>query len=305
MGKIKEICNAGLCSVYTVDKNKKECRFINENGVQKEFMEALAAEMGRTPYELAEAWEKDIALSDCLLLDNLSVIEERDPEWYASMCKHGLKNIILFAIRYKQTMVGYIWAANYDTDKIDTIKETLELSTFILAAVIENHQLFARLEVRSTVDALTEVGNRNAMDDTVDNYTKGTVKLPESMGIVFADLNGLKRVNDEEGHDEGDKLLVRAAGLLKIVFGDDQIYRAGGDEFVVFCSDVSEEKMKEQVAQLKTMAENTADVSFAVGSVYCVGEYDLNAAIQEADERMYQDKKEYYRTHPQKDRRKS
>ena len=305
VGKIKEICNAKLCSVYTVDKNKKECRFINENGVQKEFMEALAAEMGRTPYELAEAWEKDLALSDCLLLDNLSVIEERDPEWYASMCKHGLKNIILFAIRYKQTMVGYIWAANYDTDKIDTIKETLELSTFILAAVIENHQLFARLEVRSTMDALTEVGNRNAMDDTVDKYTKGTVKLPESMGIVFADLNGLKRVNDEEGHDEGDKLLVRAAGLLKIVFGDDQIYRAGGDEFVVFCSDVSEEKMKEQVAQLKAMAENTADVSFAVGSVYCVGEYDINAAIQEADERMYQDKKEYYRTHPQKDRRKS
>ena len=52
------------------------------------------------------------------------------------------------------------------------------------------------------------------------------------------------------------------------------------------------------------MAANTNDVSFAVGSVHCSGEYDINAAIQEADERMYQDKKEYYRTHPDKDRRK-
>ena len=52
--------------------------------------------------------------------------------------------------------------------------------------------------------------------------------------------------------------------------------------------------MNEQVSQLKGMADNTSDVSFAVGSVHCQGTYDLNVAIQAADERMYQDKKAYY-----------
>ena len=52
--------------------------------------------------------------------------------------------------------------------------------------------------------------------------------------------------------------------------------------------------MNEQVSQLKGMADNTSDVSFAVGSVFCQGSYDLTAAIQAADGKMYEDKKAYY-----------
>jgi diguanylate cyclase (GGDEF)-like protein len=184
------------------------------------------------------------------------------------------------------------------------IKITLELSAFLLAAVIQNHQLITRLEVRSTVDGLTQVCNRNAMNDRVDKLVSGTEKLPDSLGIVFADLNGLKTVNDDEGHDAGDRLLTRAAGLLKIAFGDYEIYRAGGDEFVVFMPDVTEEVIQQQITQLRALTENTEDVRFAVGSSYCVGEYNICHAMQRADENMYKDKEEFYRQHPEKDRRK-
>ena len=293
-GQIKKLCGAQLCSLYTVDHNKKECTFINESGTQDDFLNTLASEMERTPYELAQAWEADLALSDCLLLEDLSVIKERDPAWYSSMFTHNIQNIILYAIRYNQKIVGLIWAANYDVSRLELIKETLELSTFILAATIENHQLLSRLEIKSTVDALTKVGNRNALDEYNDSITQGALNLPEAMGIVFADLNGLKKVNDEKGHDAGDKLLKRAAALLKIAFNEDQIYRVGGDEFVMLCADISEDEMNERVSQLKGMALNTSDVSFAVGSVYCTGNYDINSAIQQADEQMYLDKKEYY-----------
>ena len=302
--QIKELCGAEMSSLYLVDKDKRECFFINEHGLQDETLKCFADEMGRTPFEVAEAWEKDLALSDCLLLEDLHVIEERDPAWYSSLCSHEIRNIILYAIRYDQTIVGYCWAANYDVNRTEQIKETLELSTFLLASVIENQLLLSRLEIRSTVDALTNVGNRNALDEYIAGFADGTAKYPETIGVVFADLNGLKRVNDEEGHDAGDKLLIRAAALLKIAFGDSQIYRAGGDEFVILCRDITEEKMKEQVLQLRGMADNTSDVSFAVGSVFCQGAYDINNAIQTADEYMYQDKKEYYRNHPKEDRRK-
>ena len=304
-GQIREFCGAEMCSLYIVDRNSGECCFINEHGLQEGLPEQLANEMGRTPLDVADAWEEDLALSDCLLLENLEVIRERDPLWYRSMCSHGIKNIILFAIRYKHKMVGYIWAANYDVTKLEQIKETLELSTFLLAAVIDNYQMFSLLEIKSTVDALTRLNNRNAMDEYTAKLTSGEEKLPETMGVVFADLNGLKRVNDEEGHDAGDKLLKRAAALLRLVFGDEQIYRAGGDEFIVFCQNTTEERVEEQVSQLKGMAENTNDVSFAVGSVFCTGAYDINAAIQGADDKMYQDKNNYYLTHPQIDRRKN
>ncbi|WP_026492234.1 GGDEF domain-containing protein [Butyrivibrio sp. XPD2002] len=292
--QIRECCGAEKSAIYTVDMDRQECSFIDETGTRNEFMEVFGNSMGRTPFEVAMAWEKDLAQSDCLLMDDLRVIEERDPEWYKSLCTYEIKNIILYAIRYGQTLVGFIWAANYDVSRTDRIKETLELSTFLLAAVIKNHHLMSTLEFKSTVDPLTQAGNRNAMDEYISGLAQRKEGMPESIAVIFADLNGLKKVNDEEGHDAGDKLLMRAASLLKLVFGDNPIYRIGGDEFVILCPDVTEEKMNEQVSQLKGMADNTSDVSFAVGSVHCQGTYDLNVAIQAADERMYQDKKAYY-----------
>lgn len=303
-GDIKAFCGAKKCSIYTVDKTTQQCEFINEEGLQTEYLENLAAEMGRTPFEVAQAWEEDLALSDCLLLEDLKVIVERDPKWYASLCRNGIKNLILSAIRYNQTLVGYIWAADFDTSKMMLIKETLELTSFIIAAVISNHQLVSRLEEKSTIDALTQVNNRNAMNERVNRLISGEEALPEVMGVVFADLNGLKSVNDDEGHDAGDKLLSRAAALLKLAFGDYEIYRAGGDEFLVFCPDITEEKLAQQTSQLRALADSTPDVSFAVGTVYCSGGYEITKAMQMADERMYLDKKEYYRLHPERDRRK-
>ena len=142
------------------------------------------------------------------------------------------------------------------------------------------------------------------MNDRVDNLVAGEAKLPETMGVAFADLNGLKTVNDDQGHDAGDTLLKRAAALLKVAFNDDEIYRAGGDEFVIFSPDTSEDRFNEKIMQLRGLSDNTPDVRFAVGSIYCKGEYDIIRAMQQADEKMYKDKEEFYRLHPEKDRRK-
>ncbi len=302
--EIKKICGAEKCSLYTVDQNNRQCALIRENGIQREELKEFAASMGRSPYAVAESWEKDLEMSDCMILDDLHVIEERDPAWYNSLIAHEVRNLILYEVRFNRILVGFIWAANYDESKRDIIKEALSLSSFLIAAIIANHQLVSRLEFKSTVDTLTQVSNRNAMNERVDRLVTGKDILPPAIGVVFVDLNGLKTVNDDEGHDAGDKLLTRAAALLKIAFGDYEIYRAGGDEFVVFCPDITEEQFAQQIQQLRDLADTTADISFAIGSSYCTGEYDICRAMQDADGKMYKDKEEYYRLHPEKDRRK-
>ena len=98
-------------------------------------------------------------------------------------------------------------------------------------------------------------------------------------------------------------MLVRAASLLKIGFGDWEIYRAGGDEFVILCPDIAETDMEEQLSKMRKLLENTEDVSFAFGTAYCTGEHDIREVIKMADEQMYLDKAAYYRNHPEKDRR--
>lgn len=297
---IKQICSSNLCSIVIVDNRTQACTFINENGENNEYMHQLASGMGRTPYEVAVAWNRDLAGSDCLLLDDLTVIKERDPEWYDSLNAWGINSIVLYSIKFNNELVGFIWAANFDVTSMMKIKETLELSTFFIGAVIANHQLLQRLEVMSMFDMLTGVSNRNAMNKRTDSLSG---YKPNDLGIIITDLNGLKEVNDKFGHNAGDKLLQRAAAIVKKVFDDMEIYRAGGDEFVIICPDISKDELDRRVASLREEMNGTDDVSFAVGVGYFSGDYDIRKAMKIADENMYLDKQHYYAEHPEKKRK--
>ena len=78
---------------------------------------------------------------------------------------------------------------------------------------------------------------------------------------IYIDLNGLKKVNDEQGHRAGDELIVRAAGTIAGIFAEDA-YRVGGDEFVVILLDVSREEFARKTEQLRRqMQENSVDAS--------------------------------------------
>ncbi|MBP0960528.1 MAG: GGDEF domain-containing protein [Oscillospiraceae bacterium] len=301
--ELGKVCAAEKVALYTVDKSRGYCSFIDESGEHPDMLENLCMQMDRTPYETAAHWEEDLDDSDCLMLNDLSVLAERDPVWYKSLCEHNVKNIVLYAIRFNQNLVGFIWALNYDISKLTQIKETLEFTSFLIGAVIANHHMISRLEIMSTVDDLTKLLNRNAFNERIEQLTSGSNESHSSMGVAYADLNGLKTVNDEGGHEAGDKLLCRASALLKLAFVDCEIYRIGGDEFVVLCPDIKEAELTDMISQLRSLADSTHDVSFAVGSSWYSGSYDINKALQTADERMYQDKDKYYAEHPEKERR--
>ena len=166
-----------------------------------------------------------------------------NPVWHESLTQAGGKTIVLFPLVYNGETLGYMWVINFNVDNTVKIKETLELSTFFIASEISNYQLMRKLEIMSSVDMLTGVKNRNTMNNTVDEIVAGKRKMHYPYAVVFADLNGLKRVNDEGGHIAGDLLLKNAAAILRGVFFDSEVYRAGGDEFYIYASDYSQEKL--------------------------------------------------------------
>ena len=128
--------------------------------------------------------------------------------------------------------------------------------------------------------------------------------MPDKFGIVFADLNGLKTVNDGDGHNAGDTLLKNAATALKDSFPNCEIYRAGGDEFVVIAMDKPKEIIEEQIEVLRKKADDPkTPVSFAVGFYYDENHGDIRAAMREADARMYEDKKQFYAKFPENRKR--
>ena len=233
----------------------------------------------------------------------MEVLKERNPVWHESLVKAGVESLVLFPLEYSDETLGYIWVTNFDTENAIKIKDTLELTTRLIASEIANYQLVDKLRILGTVDVLTGVNNRNAMNNRVDWFLRSNDKKPATIGVIFADLNGLKQKNDKEGHGAGDKLLKDAANILTDIFYDGEVYRAGGDEFMIIDCEATCEELEKRVEKLRKDSEDPNNISFALGFYFDDGEGDIRKAMRTADERMYADKERYYTRFPERRRK--
>ncbi len=300
IGDIRDLCDAEHCCILLVDDVKKELTVFCEAFSAFTDLLPMAHYVSPEFYDLVQTWDATIAGSNCLIAKNeadMEVVKERNPVWYASLTAAGAENIVLFPLKSQERQLGYIWAINFDTEKATEIKETLELATLVLGAELGNYLLVDRLKVLSSRDMLTGVMNRNEMNNFVDGICEGSADDTDSVGVIFADLNGLKEVNDLLGHSTGDVLLKDAAKALRSVFNEENIYRAGGDEFSIIVLGMTEEDIKEKIQTIRTASEDYDLVSFALGGASVDNARDIRKALRKADERMYEDKARYYETH--------
>ena len=303
---IRDICDSDHCCILLVDKEERRC--IN-------LCEAIRPGCGLLPmntyldekfYDIASTWKDTIGSSTCVIVKDekdMKWLEEINPMWHYSLTQAGARSIVLFPLNYNNETLGYMWAINFNVENTVKIKETLELTTFFIASEIANYQLLQRMEIMSSIDLLTGVKNRNTMNNFVDSILNGQAVLKHPRAIVFADLNGLKRVNDESGHSAGDNLLRNAASLIRDVFYDSEIYRAGGDEFMVITAGVSQDELAKRVEELRSKANETKNVRFAIGTCFFEKNKDILTAMRYADEKMYVDKNNYYQQYPELIRR--
>ena len=185
--------------------------------------------------------------STCIIIkddNDLEEIRKRDPAMYEGLQQGEIESLVLFPLKHGEHILGYIWALNFDTENYIKIKETLELTTFFVASEVANHVLVEQLRNLSSVDLLTGTMNRNIMNNRVDRVIAGKDILEEPYTIVFTDMNGLKRLNDTEGHNAGDDSLKQAAAILTDVFYDGEVYRVGGDEFMVIACKIEPEEVE-------------------------------------------------------------
>jgi diguanylate cyclase (GGDEF)-like protein len=296
--KLRKICSAERCCILLLDQEEQTCSILCEDRAPDSSLSQVTEIVNDGFYAIAASWEDTISGSNCLIVktvQEMEVVRERNPEWYKGLAKSGVASIILFPLKFGNQLLGYIWASNFDTEKAPQIKEALELTAFILGSEISNHLLMNRLKVLSSRDMLTGVLNRNEMNNDMDRLAAASGK---PVGILFADLNGLKTVNDGEGHDAGDQLLRDAVSALREVFHDEEIFRAGGDEFTMILLDVTEEDLARKAEELRLAEKKHGKVSFAIGYHAEQNAADIREALRIADERMYEDKRVYYRNHP-------
>jgi len=167
-----------------------------------------------------------------------------------------------------------------------------------------------QLHKLASTDTLTGVYNRGTGLSLLDKLLKNIRRSNGLFSICFVDINGLKFVNDNFGHHEGDELILTICGSLKDVLRDgDIICRLGGDEFLLVFPESDTEGVKKILQRVldtprfrNMQNQKPYEISFSYGIVEVTEEnkYSLDELIELADRKMYQHKEEYKRSQKNK-----
>ena len=139
-------------------------------------------------------------------------------------------------------------------------------------------------------DSLTGLLNRNAYDSDVEQLRSADIG---AVVCVYADMIGLHEVNNHLGHKQGNRMLCEFADAACAFFGDDRLYRIGGDEFVIISSAHTEAQTRKQLNYMRERL-HTQGCEISVGVASSESTSDLPKIIEQAENEMRREKKEYY-----------
>ena len=221
----------------------------------------------------------------------------------------GLRNRFkrsLFIALFISVMIGaadiFVYLTTPDVNNRPLyFKYAMFLFTFILgiyefysiSEMSRKSQYAEIMESLAYKDALTGLLNRLAYNREMEKAEKGD----KSVTFIMLDMNYLKRVNDEMGHDKGDEYINKVAEIMRTVFeGDEKCFRIGGDEFFVMANYPKDDprlaenrrRFRDLVDEFNSDGERSIPLSIAYGySVYVPGENVAEECIREADKKMY------------------
>lgn len=237
------------------------------------------------PVSVIKVWMQNFRQGRSYYMSDLE--QERGQPSYEMLKAQQVWRLLAVPLMKGGAVVGFLGVDNPRAHYDDaTLLASIQ---FFVTNSLDRKKQQAYLEKLSYRDMLTGLYNRNRYIERLEAYKQ---VQDQQIGAIYIDLNGLKKVNDEQGHRAGDELIVRAAGTIAGIFAEDA-YRVGGDEFVVILLDVSREEFARKTEQLRRqMQENSVDAS--IGEVWQASTENLEDLLRRADENMYREKKRYY-----------
>lgn len=196
-------------------------------------------------------------------------------------------------VRFKNHLGEYIWFEEYATPVYKDGKVMAVQGVY--RNVHSQYILQEQLEYKSTHDGLTGLYNREYFQLKKKEFNE--IAIPIS--VIVADLDDLKEINDEYGHQMGDRLIIATADCLK-KFADEEmiVARVGGDEFIVLMphkDNFEVEQYIENVCSKMREFSNTlpfSPIHISIGYEYSPSSYGvMRQLLNKADQKMYKNKK--------------
>lgn len=216
------------------------------------------------------------------------------------------KSIVIWPMQFEGREIGLINCQAINANTFSTFDiELIEMLASHLAIAIENHrqksvlnQAISRLNRMSYTDSLTDVYNRQALNEFVPKLYEKSIMEHSHVVFAMVDLDNFKNLNDQYGHQQGDQCLMAFADLLRDVIGDlGTIYRYGGDEFSLFFSGIEVDTVNLLLEEIMKRANGfyhvgeVISITASMGAVFAehgkCSEVSFNAFINYADNALY------------------
>ncbi len=240
------------------------------------------------PLQIIQSWLDMFQERGMFYISDLDREKDReDARAYEILKAQNINSLIAVPFKKDGIVTGFFGVDNPREHYRDF--QLLASIQFFIGNRLETKSRHEQLQYLSYRDMLTNLYNRNYY---IRQLEKSRGKCYKNIGVVYIDLNGLKQVNDEQGHEAGDSFIRRAAQQIVAVFPE-HTYRIGGDEFVVVYPNILEQQFEFLMNQLR-LNTRQHHVSISCGSVWRSECTVLDEMLKEADEKMYEDKKRLY-----------
>lgn len=240
---------------------------------------------------LIDDWRVDFEKGECHIVYDIERLRDNADPGYEILKMQGIKSLVAAPLQSNGKLIGYIGIDNPPRTKLSGSTAMFPTVSYFISSLITKQAYDERLRQLSYYDALTGLRNRNQFNEDIK-----AKEYADKLGVVYLDLNGLKDINDQFGHLEGDKALTDLAKRVSQIFGEAYAYRLGGDEFAVICAPIEKSDFDNKVCLLHEIFD-LASYQVAAGSAYTFGMRNIYDVIREADGLMYADKKAFYRNH--------
>ena len=170
-----------------------------------------------------------------------------------------------------------------------------EKTSACFSMALYNKNYLNRTKLIATTDSLTGAFNRVA-------YKNDLLVLEQedntNVACLYVDVNELHLINNKYGHTVGDEMLIYIANTLKDVFYGHNVYRMGGDEFLVFCKNITPDAIKDKIEQLNAEL-SLRKYHVAIGVSFRAQNIYVEEMVREAEVRMYEEKAGFYQNKQQ------
>jgi len=231
-----------------------------------------------------------------LVLGHPDDLEKMRASLAAVQAPRSLPSTLVYRLRRKSG--SYRWFETHTNPIHDSAGNLMRFYT-IARDVTERVALQEKIERVAVTDELTGLLNRRGFTMMAGQQLRIATRQRIGVGVIFADLDRLKEINDKLGHDDGDRAIRALADVLRVTFREvDVIARLGGDEFAVFASNVDQvaiglilDRVRTAISTAPAIGPYPLSASIGVALLAAGATGSLDQLIAEADERMYEIKR--------------